>query len=210
MQSGKSSLFEGGKETTMVGKEQIIKKQEAAAVAEAEAGSRAMTPETMISGLKQLAAMNNVFVTVLESTSSPDPIASEFNRRQFLAVFADAATLTQKEVIKDHLHKAAHVRKDMVYCPCRICCLTPKGEEDLLKRYAEASRAIRETATVRDLFRTEGYPLPQYLSVKTVAALCHFREKLSEKDLPQDTRRKYGECLRRLVQEAQCREESGK
>ncbi len=199
-------MFENRKETIMRGKEQIIKKQMTTTASETT-DEATMTVEKMLSGLNQLAAMNNVFVTVLETTPPSEPMEAEFNRRQYLAVFAEPNTLTNKENIRDNLHKAASAGKSMVYCPCRICCLTPQGQEDLLKRYAEAGRAIRETAVIRGLFRAEGYPLPQYLPVKTVAALCHIHEKLFENTLPPDTRKKYGECLRRLVQEAHSREE---
>ena len=78
-------------------------------------------------------------------------------RRQFLAVFAETDALTQKEtgreMVRENLHRAASVKKDMVYCPCRLCRLTPRGDEELLARYTEASRAIRETAVLRGFSR---------------------------------------------------------
>ena len=169
-----------------------------------------MNMETMVSGLRQLAAMNDVYVMFLETAPTKDSKQANLPRRRFLAVFAEPDTMTQKktgkEMIRENLHRAASVKKDMVHCPCRLCRLTPCGDEELLARYAEAVRAIRETAAIRELFRAKGFPLPLYLSVKTVAALCHFREKLSDSTLSQDTRKRYEECLHRLVQEAHGRE----
>ncbi len=175
-----------------------------------EKQNEAMTMDTMISGLRQLAAMNDVYVMVLETAPTKDSKQTNLPRRQFLAVFAETDALTQKEtgkeMVRENLHRAASVKKDMVYCPCRLCRLTPRGDEELLARYTEAGRAVRETAMIRELYRAEDFPLPLYLSVKTVAALCHFREKLFDNTLPQDIRKRYEECLHRLVQEAHGRE----
>ena len=182
--------------------------------AEEKSGSGESAPELMHSGLKQLAAMNNVFVSFLETTPSSNSDETMGSKRQYIAVFlqADALAPGEKgtEILRDHLRKAASVPKDKVYCPCRICCITASDHDELLKKYAEASRAIRETAALREIFASQGYPIPQYLSAKTVSALCHFREKLSDSTLPQETRKQYGQCLQRLVQEAHGRHEGGK
>ncbi|MBQ7564987.1 MAG: hypothetical protein IJT16_13490 [Lachnospiraceae bacterium] len=169
-----------------------------------------ITQEAVMAGLKQLASLNNVFVTFLETTSAKEHESSTGEKLSYMAVFAEPDALIHgqegKESIKKYLHRAVAVPRGQVYCPCRMACISAKEGEELLKLYAEAGRAIRETASIRELFRAEGYPIPEYLSEKTAAALCHFREKLSDRTLGKDVRERYALCIRRLVQEAGQRE----
>jgi len=170
-----------------------------------------ITQEAVVAGLKQLAALHDVSVTFLETTPAKEYEPGSDEKLVYLAAFAELDALTHgqegKDAINEHLRRAIAVPKGMVYCPCRVACISSKEGKELLKLYADAGRAVRETASIRELFRAEGYPVPQYLSEKTAAALCHFREKLSDKTLAQDIRERYALCIRRLVQEAGQREQ---
>ena len=202
------------------------------AVIDVRGQEKGITMETVIASLKQIAAQNGVFATVLE----PDPEKCSSNldirKLQYLAVFAETGfpkgTSGNIEIM-DILRKATDTPAEKIYCRCRVMRLYPyeqadiqpfkdtfdkqnkligdtdvnnSGSVELLDIYAEACRIIRETGAIRDLFRAEGWPVPGYLPEKTVQALCHMKEKLSDDTLPLEVRKRYGQCLRRLVQEA--------
>lgn len=177
-----------------------------------EASGRGITVDAIASGLRQLGSQNGVFTTILEADYEEIPAPSEAGRMKYLIVLADT-DLPQggkgRKMIRELLHKAAKAPEGKQYCRCRIARISPKGQEDPLKLYAEACRAIRETAVLRDIFGAEGYLVPEYLSQRSINAFCHLKEKMADETLAGDVRRRYGQCLRQLVQEAHNRDASG-
>ena len=176
------------------------------------ASGRGITVDAIASGLRQLGAQNGIFTAILEANYEEDTALSELGRLKYLVVLADA-DLPQgdegRKSIHELLHKAAEASKGAQFCRCRIVRISPKGQEDPLKLYAEAGRAIRETAVLRDIFGTEGYAVPEYLSERSIAAFCHLKEKTTDETLAEDVRRRYGQCIRQLVQEAHNRDTAG-
>ena len=176
------------------------------------ASGRGITVDAIASGLRQLGAQNGVFTTILEADYEEDPASPGAERLKYLIVLADT-DLQQggegRNTIRELLHKAAKAPKGEQYCRCRIARISPKGQEDPLKLYTEACRAIRETAVLKDVFGAEGYPVPEYLSQRSINAFCHLKEKMGDDTLAGDVRRRYGQCLRQLVQEAHNRDVSG-
>ena len=176
------------------------------------ASGRGITVDAIASGLRQLGAQNGIFTAILEANYEEDTALSELGRLKYLIVLANA-DLPQGEEgrksIHELLYKAAEASTGAQYCRCRIARISPKGQEDPLKLYAEACRAIREIAVLKDIFGTEGYPVPEYLSERSINAFCHLKEKMTDETLAEDVRRRYGQCIRQLVQEAHNRDTAG-